>query len=101
MHRPKKEIAVKKETICPLPDKKRYVFSILMNGETYTTGINGACDIKEAILSFKPEVLYTEVYVIVDDSGEVRDRKLTLIQGKKLFNDEDFIEIFINNLLLS
>lgn len=71
----------------------------MFNGETYKKRTD---NIKDAILSLEPEVLLTEMYVIVQKTG-VKDkieRRLNLIQGKRLFKNEDFLDVFINNLLL-
>ncbi len=54
-----------------------------------------------AILSLKPELLLTEMYVTATKGKAVSERKLNLVQGRKLFNDSSFREIFINNLLLN
>jgi hypothetical protein len=51
-------------------------------------------------MSLKPETLYTEVYVIVGKKGDTIERRLSLTQGRKLFQNDDFLGIFINNLLL-
>jgi hypothetical protein len=58
-------------------------------------------NIDEAILSFKPEMLMTEMYITAKKGEMVSERKLTLVQGRKLFNNESFRQIFINNLLLN
>lgn len=78
---------------------QKYTITLLLNGETHKKRSE---NIKDAILSLKPEVLYTEVYVIVNKVGgkEKIERTLNLVQGKKLFNNEDFLDAFINNLLL-
>ena len=79
----------------------KYNLTLLFNGETFK---KRTANLKEAILSLKPEALVTEVYLIVKPVGSKEDateRKLNLIQGKRLFNNEEFMEVFINNLLLS
>jgi hypothetical protein len=79
----------------------KYNLTLLFNGETFN---KRATNLKEAILALKPEALVTEVYVKVKPVGSKEDdteRKLSLIQGKKLFNNEDFMTVFINNLLLT
>lgn len=77
----------------------KYNLTLLMNGETIKKRTE---NIKDAILSLKPEVLVTEVYVNVQKVGskDKTERKLNLIQGKKLFRDENFLDVFIMNLLL-
>lgn len=67
------------------------------NGETHNKRPK---DIRDAIMSVKPATLFTDVYVTLKDKMDVRERKLNLTQGKKLFNDENFLTVFINNLLI-
>lgn len=67
------------------------------NGETYNKRPK---NVKEAIMSVKPPYLFTDVYVTLKNKEDVRERKLNLTQGKKLFNDENFLDVFIMNLLL-
>jgi hypothetical protein len=79
----------------------KYNLTLLFNGETFN---KRTTNLEEAILSLKPESLVTEVYVIVKPVGSKEDpteRRLNLIQGKKLFRDENFMSVFINNLLLT
>lgn len=77
----------------------KYNLTLLLNGLTIKKRTE---NIKDAILSLSPEVLYTEIYVIVSKVGskDKIERRLNLTQGKKLFNNEDFLDAFINNLLL-
>lgn len=72
---------------------------MLFNGLSF---IKQTDDITKTILELAPEVLYTEVFIIVrnNKTKEVTDRRLSLMQGKKLFLSETHLEIFINNLLL-
>ena len=74
-----------------------YNLTLIFNGETFNKRPK---DIKKAILSLKPDWLHTEIYVTLKKGDDVRERKLNLIQGKKLFNKEDFLDVFIMNLLL-
>lgn len=76
-----------------------YNLTLQFNGETFTKRPKKET-LKRAILSLKPDVLYTEMYVTLKDKEYVRERKLTLVQGKKLFSNEDFLDVFIINLLL-
>lgn len=71
---------------------------MLFNGLKFVKRTN---ELAETILKLKPEILYTEVYVTVTKGTEVSERKLSLRQGKNLFINEDFLQIFINNLLLN
>lgn len=76
-----------------------YNLTLQFNGEVFKKR-STVDSLKQAILSLKPEVLHTEMYVTLKDKNDVRERKLTLRQGKSLFNSEDFLDIFIMNLLL-
>lgn len=79
------------------PKKKIYSLEMLFNGLSFKKRTD---DIAKTILQFKPEVLYTEVYVIVKRGKDITERRLNLRQGKNLFVNEDYLPIFINNLLL-
>jgi len=74
-----------------------YNLTLNFNGETYT---KRAKDVKSAIMSLKPTLLFTDVYITVKDKEDFRERKLNLFQGRKLFQDENFLDVFIINLLL-
>lgn len=74
-----------------------YNLTMNFNGETFNKRPK---DIRDAIMSIKPAYLFTDVYVTLKDKMDVRERKLNLTQGKKLFNDENFLTVFINNLLI-
>jgi hypothetical protein len=77
-----------------------YYLTMQFNGETYEK--RPRKDIKEAILSLRPEQLHTDIFVTLKNKEDIRERHLTLTQGKKLFNetDNDFIDVFIMNLTL-
>lgn len=94
---------VKKTTKQKTPKKritkpKLYTLEMVFNGERFKKNTN---NLDEAIVSMKPETLYTEVYVTASKGKELSERRLNLVQGKRLFLIEDFREIFINNLLLT
>lgn len=57
--------------------------------------------INDAIMAVKPEVLLTEFYIRVR-KGKDNERfmRLSLRDGKKLFNNDIYREIFINNLMI-
>jgi hypothetical protein len=74
-----------------------YNLTLNFNGETYTKQPK---DVKSAIMSVKPQFLFTDVYVTLKDKQDVRERKLNLHQGRKLFQDENFLDVFVMNLLL-
>lgn len=77
----------------------KYNLTLLFNGETKKKRTE---NIKDTILSLKPEVLYTEVYVILSEVGSKNktERRLSLRQGKQLFNNDSFLDVFIINLLV-
>lgn len=73
------------------------ILTLNFNGELHTPKAKG---IAKAIMSVKPATLFTDVYVTYDVDGDIRERKLNLTQGKKLFNNEDFLNVFVMNLQL-
>lgn len=73
------------------------ILTLSFNGETYTKRPK---NVKEAILALKPQALYTDIYVTYKDKNDIRERKLNLYEGRKLFQDENFLEVFMMNLLL-
>lgn len=74
-----------------------YNLTLQFNGETFKKRPR---DVKKAILSVKPQFLFTEMYVTYGKGSDIRERKLNLHQGRKLFQDENFLEVFVMNLLL-
>jgi len=75
-----------------------YYLTLNFNGETYNKRPK---DVKAAIISVKPQLLFTDVYVTLkNNKNDVRERKLNLHQGRKLFQDENFLEVFVMNLLM-
>ncbi len=68
--------------------KKKYTIKVKMNGLDF---LKRNSSIAEALYQIKPETLYTEVYITVKDGDFIAERRLTLIQGKKLFSDEQFL----------
>jgi hypothetical protein len=81
--------------------KKLFYITASFNGEIYK---KRSKDIRNAILSLKPETLYTEVYFTVSTGSgknkDISERRLNLTQAKRIFSDETALDIFINNLLL-
>jgi len=75
-----------------------YTLEMKINGEVFTRTTN---DLDEAIQDLKPEMVYIETYVTATKGKATSERKLNLIQSRKLFNDAMFRQIFINNLLLN
>lgn len=78
--------------------KPSYVLEVILNGENVKS--KRTTDINKAILDFAPEFLHTEMYLTLKKGKLKTERKLTLIEGRKLFANEEYREIFINNLVL-
>lgn len=68
-----------------------------MNGETLR---KRTTDLNATIASLKPSWLHTEVYVKVTKGKQKAERRLSLINAKRVFQDDFNREVFINNLLL-
>lgn len=61
-------------------------------------------DIKNALLELKPEFCFTDTYITLSaGAGKNKitaERKLNLKQSKQLFNNEDFLTVFTQNLMV-
>jgi hypothetical protein len=78
--------------------KPVYSVQFIFNGET----LEEKCDaVDVAIQKVRPEQLHTDMFVTVKKGTAVMERHLNLTQGRMLFANPDFREIFINNLLLA
>lgn len=73
-----------------------YQVEIKMNGEVFKK--KGA-DLDETIMKLKPEFVLTQSFVTITYKKRIFERMLTLVDGRKLFNDETYREMFINNLI--
>ena len=71
--------------------------TLQFNGETFKKRPK---DLREAILSVKPDVLHTEMYVTLKRGEDVREKRLNLREGRRLFNNSDFMDVFLMNLTL-
>lgn len=72
--------------------------TLAFNGETYSRKTK---DMKKYILSLKPDWLHTDMFVTLENKdNDTRERHLNLRQGKQLFNNEDFLDVFVLNLML-
>jgi len=76
----------------------RITFTMSFNGEVYT---KRPTDLDKAILSLRPEILFTDIFMTVKRGTHETIKRLTLPEGRKLFNDSDMREITINNLLIN
>ena len=73
-----------------------YKVEIKMNGEVFKK--KGA-DLNEVIMKLKPEFVLTQSFVTITYKKRTFERMLNLVDGRRLFNDETYREIFINNLI--
>jgi len=91
---PQKELPDDDVVIEPIQPK--YTIWMKFNDQEYTIQSD---DVASAILSVKPEFLFTELYMTIKADDMTLEREFTLVQGKRLFNNEDNLEIFTSNLL--
>lgn len=75
----------------------KYNLTFKFNGEEK---IKKTDNILEALDEVRPPLLHTEMYFTLKKGKHVIERRLNLIQGRKLFRDAVAREIFINNLML-
>jgi len=92
-------MTTKKETAKKVTkkEKKDYLLEVVMNNETFTVETN---DLNEALIAMKPEQLLSEVYVKVTKGEAVCERRLSLVEAKRVFQVEVNREVFVNNLLI-
>lgn len=83
------------------PPIKKYSMILRINEVTYK---KRTTDVKKTILSLKPDFVQTDTYITLSTGTGANkistDRKLNLVQGKKLFNDTDSLDMFVQNLLI-
>ena len=77
---------------------KKYSLTAKFNGMVFKKRTD---DLNETIKSLKPDWLHTEVYFTVKKDNTVAERRLSLIQAKRVFNVDINREVFINNLMLT
>lgn len=70
------------------------------NGETYEKRPKSEDDVKKAILSVKPEMMLTEMYITFKRGTDMRERRLPLHDARQLFNNEQYLEVFVINLTM-
>ena len=78
--------------------KPKYVLEMIFNGETFTVKTD---NVDEAIINLKPEQLLTELYIKLTNGEMVVERRMNLVEGRKLFINEVTREVMVNNLLLN
>lgn len=82
----------------PAAPKKKYHILAKFNGEAFDFYTN---DIEKGLLSIKPDQLLTDSFFTVIKGEDESERHLSLMQGRRVFQDDFYREVFINNLLLS
>jgi len=59
-------------------------------------------DIAKTLLELKPEFVFTDTYITLSTGAGknkvTTERKVNLVQSKRLFNNEDALSIFVMNL---
>lgn len=78
-------------------NSKAFSVTAIINGETYSKKTN---DVQETLLSLKPDLVLTEMYVTVKKGEAIAERRLTAKQARHFFNDDIFRMVFMNNLLI-
>lgn len=76
---------------------KLYRLEAHFNGLKFRKNTN---DISETIKLLKPDILYTEMYIIIKKGKDTLEKKFTLFEGRKLFNNDMHREIFMNDVNL-
>lgn len=76
---------------------KQYKLELVINGEKKVIKTD---NLKESILKLKPDQVFTEMYITITKGEAMFEKKFNLIQARKFFNDDMFLDIFINNLML-
>jgi len=86
----------------PIEKEKSPVFNLtlMINGENHK---KRTTDIAKTIMELKPDFCYTDTYITLSTgSGKNKittERKLNLLQSKKLFNNENVLQVYVMNLL--
>lgn len=76
--------------------KQKYTIEMFFNGDKFVTETT---DVNAGILELKPEMLHTELFINIGKDGHMLERRFDWVQGKKLFNDNEFREMFMTNIL--
>ena len=74
-----------------------YFLTMNFNNGVFSCWTN---DLKISMLSFKPQQLFTEGYIRIQKGNANFERKYDLVQLRKIFNDVEQLDLFINNLML-
>lgn len=77
----------------PKKAEPKYNLTVSMNGEVFDVKTD---DLKQTLSQFKPEEVRTEVYITIKKGLADFTKKLTLTNAKKLFRDEESLDIFLS-----
>lgn len=75
-----------------------YFLTAILNGKTIRKRTE---NLDATIAALKPDWLHTEVYITVKKDKHIAERRLTLQNAKRVFQDDIARQVFINNLLLT
>lgn len=76
--------------------QEKYKMTLSMSGEVFECETD---DIKSALKEFKSTDVHTEAYLNITKGGADFTRRLPLQMAKRLFQDDDFLDAFITNIL--
>jgi hypothetical protein len=80
-----------------MSEPKKLSVSFKFNGEVKRKRTD---DLFQTIEEVKPPLLHTEVYLTIKKDGHTIERRLGLIDARRIFRDEMARRIFINNIQL-
>lgn len=75
----------------------KYNVEFNINGEIKKKQTN---DIAKAIEEVTPPVVLTGMYVTIKKGAHLIERRLNLVQARRVFLNPTYREIFVNNLML-
>lgn len=93
MVKEKKPTATKTKIV---KEKLRYNLTIKLNDQVFTCKTN---DIAQALMSFKPSVVKTKMYVKVEDGKKSCERQVFVFRAKQIFRNKLSMDIFIRTLI--
>jgi hypothetical protein len=80
--------------------EKPYKLTIQVNGLVFSKRPKDLFLLKKAIQAIKPEIVYTEMFIDIIKGDYSFNRRFNLVQTKKIFNNEDMLDILILNNIL-
>lgn len=80
-----------------MSQSKKLAVSFKFNGEKKNKKTD---DLFKTIEEVKPPMLHTELYLTIQKDGHTIERRLGLIDARRIFRDEMARQVFINNMQL-